>query len=99
MRSRRDLSRWLPLLVAASAAIFLFSTLSLPPEVIADAGTDVVLCNFLMPHALMLFDQFGIKAYVGASGTVEDALKAYEEGRLSEPDGSNMGPEGCCPGA
>ena len=34
MRSRRDLPRWLPLLVAASAAIFLFSMLSLPPEVI-----------------------------------------------------------------
>ncbi len=70
----------------------------LPPELIADAGTDVVLCNFLMPHALKLFDQFGIKAYVGASGTVEDALKAWQEGRLSEPNEDNMGPEGACPG-
>jgi hypothetical protein len=34
MRSRRDLSRWLPLLVAVSAVIFLFSMMSLPPEVI-----------------------------------------------------------------
>jgi hypothetical protein len=33
MRSRRDLSLWLPLLLVASAAIFLFSILSLPPEV------------------------------------------------------------------
>ena len=34
MRSKRDLSRWLPLLVAASAALFLYSMLSLPPEAI-----------------------------------------------------------------
>ncbi len=34
MRSRRDLSRWLPLLVVASAAIFLYTMMSLPPEVI-----------------------------------------------------------------
>ncbi len=71
----------------------------LPPEVIANAGTDVVLCNFLLPHVLKLLDQFGIEAYVGASGTVEDALKAWEEGRLSEPNEDNMGPEDACPGA
>ena len=34
MRSKRDLSSLLPLLVAASAAIFLFSMLSMPPEAI-----------------------------------------------------------------
>ena len=34
MPTRRDYSGWLPLLVAASAAIFLLSMLSLPPEAI-----------------------------------------------------------------
>ena len=34
MRIRRDFHGWLTLLVAASAAVFLFSMLSLPPEAI-----------------------------------------------------------------
>ena len=64
----------------------------MPPEVIHKAGTDVVLCPFLGPPAVKLFDQFGIKAYVGACGTVEEALNDWEAGKLSEPDPMGMPP-------
>jgi predicted Fe-Mo cluster-binding NifX family protein len=52
------------------------------PELVAAAGAEVLLCSGLGPRAITAFEQFGIEVYVGASGTVEDAIKAFQAGEL-----------------
>jgi len=53
-----------------------------PPEILANAGVDVVLCGNLGPKAIIAFERFGIRVYVGASGTVRDAINAFFNGML-----------------
>ena len=53
-----------------------------PPEIIAKTGAEVLICRGLGRRAIMMFDEFGIKVYVGASGTVRDALKLWEQNEL-----------------
>lgn len=67
----------------------------MPPEVIARAGTDVVLCQTLGQRAIDLFRGFGIKVHIGAEGTVEDAIKAWEAGQLPEADDETECGHGC----
>ena len=67
----------------------------MPPEVIARAGTDVVLCFTLGPRAVDLFSGYGIKVHVGAEGTVEDAIKAWKAGQLAEADEHTDCGHGC----
>jgi predicted Fe-Mo cluster-binding NifX family protein len=67
----------------------------MPPEVIARAGTDVVLCSTLGQRAIMLFRGFGIKVHIGAEGTVEEAIKAWEEGMLPEAGDDTECGHGC----
>ncbi len=55
-----------------------------PPELIAKAGVDVMICSNLGPKAIAMFRQLGIKVYVGASGKVRDAIRLWQEGRLME---------------
>ena len=54
------------------------------PDLIAAAGVEVLLCSGLGPRAIAAFEQFGIEVYVGAGGTVEDAIKAFQAGALIE---------------
>lgn len=56
----------------------------LAPEIIAEAGAHIMLCSGVGPRAIRMFEQFGIGVFVGASGTVEDAISAWESGRLQE---------------
>jgi len=56
-----------------------------PPVVVARAGADVVLCGNLGGHAIQLFGQYGIRVLVGASGTVEEAIGAWQRGELTDP--------------
>lgn len=53
-----------------------------PPEIMASACVKVMLCSGLGPRAIGMFEQYGIEVYVGASGTVRDAIQAYQAGRL-----------------
>jgi len=53
-----------------------------PPEIMASAGVEVMLCSGLGPRAIGMFEQCGIEVYVGASGTVRDAIQAWQAGRL-----------------
>lgn len=57
-----------------------------PPEHLSKANVDVVLAGGLGPKAIDMFNGFGIKVYVGAGGTVQDALERYGKGML-EPAG------------
>jgi predicted Fe-Mo cluster-binding NifX family protein len=54
-----------------------------PPEILANAGVKVMLCRGLGPRAINMFEQYGIEVYVGASGTVRDAIQAWQAGRLN----------------
>ena len=53
-----------------------------PPQIMADAGVDVMICAGLGPRAIHMFEQFGIEVYVGAYGLVKEAIKAWESGKL-----------------
>jgi predicted Fe-Mo cluster-binding NifX family protein len=54
-----------------------------PPELLAARGVQLVLCANLGPSALQLLCARGIEAYIGASGTVKDALVLYNEKKLA----------------
>lgn len=60
-----------------------------PPEFIADAGTHIMICSGLGPKAVNMFEQFGIDVFVGASGTVHDAIAAWQGGLLNEATDEN----------
>ena len=55
----------------------------LPAELLAQAGVDVVLCAGLGRRAMALLSQYGIEVHTGASGTVREAIQAWQAGRLS----------------
>lgn len=58
-------------------------------ELVAKAGVDVVVCSGLGRRALALLWENGIQVYIGASGTVREALQAWQEGRLSLAQGAD----------
>ena len=53
-----------------------------PPQIMADAGVDTMLCSGLGPRAIQMFEQFGIEVYVGACGTVKEAIQGWQAGKL-----------------
>jgi len=53
-----------------------------PPEIIANAGAEVMICSGLGRRAILMFQQKGIMVYVGAYGKVRDALQMWEQGQL-----------------
>jgi len=55
------------------------------PEQLAENGVQVVLCSGLGSRAIEMFEQFGIKVFVGAEGTVREALEKWMSGELREP--------------
>ncbi|NOQ29441.1 MAG: dinitrogenase iron-molybdenum cofactor biosynthesis protein [Methanosarcinales archaeon] len=60
-----------------------------PPEFISKTGTHVMLCSGLGPKAVHMFEEFGIDVFVGAEGTVRDAIEAWQQGRLTEATDEN----------
>lgn len=53
-----------------------------PPEVLVEHGVNVMICQGLGRRAITMFNDFGIDVYIGASGTVKDAIDAYKNGQL-----------------
>ncbi|RLF36297.1 MAG: dinitrogenase iron-molybdenum cofactor biosynthesis protein [Thermoplasmata archaeon] len=53
-----------------------------PAEIMAREKIDVLVCRGLGRRALSMFDRFGIAVYIGATGTVREAIAAFREGRL-----------------
>ena len=60
-----------------------------PPEIMAKAGVDVMLCSGLGPRAIQMFEEQGVEVFVGASGTVTNAIKAWKAGKLQEATDEN----------
>jgi predicted Fe-Mo cluster-binding NifX family protein len=56
----------------------------LPPEIMRNHNVDVMVCSGLGPRAIRMFEQFGIEVYVGAYGTVREAIQAWQSGKLQQ---------------
>jgi len=56
----------------------------LPPELLARAGAQVLVCRGLGGRAIAMFEELGVRVFVGASGSVRDVVRQYNEGRLRE---------------
>ena len=55
-----------------------------PPEIMAKEGVNVMVCRGLGRRAIAMFEELGINVYIGASGTVRDAIDAFKQGRLQK---------------
>jgi predicted Fe-Mo cluster-binding NifX family protein len=51
-------------------------------QMVADAGVEAVITGSLGPNATDVLSAAGLKVYLGASGTVREALRQYKTGRL-----------------
>ena len=60
-----------------------------PPEILAEYGVNVMICQGLGRRAINMFTDFGIDVYIGASGTVKDAIEAYKNGKLTKASEAN----------
>ena len=61
-------------------------------QMIAEAGTDVLITAQLGPRAAQVLSKSGIKIYACTSGTVKEAIRALEENRLKELTEVQPGP-------
>ena len=55
-----------------------------PPEIMAGEGVDVMVCRGLGRRAITMFEELGIDVYIGASGTVKDAIDSFKQGKLQK---------------
>jgi len=67
-----------------------FGGMATTPELIRSSGVDVMLVSGIGPRAVQLFEQMGIRVYVGAMGTARSALDAYNSGSLDEATDENV---------
>ena len=51
---------------------------------IAKLGAEAILTGHVGPNAHMALSAAGVKMYVGATGTIQDAVEAYKQGKLNE---------------
>jgi len=60
-----------------------------PPDIIHAAGAEVMVCGGLGRRAIMMFEEKGIMVYIGASGTVRDAVEMYKQNKLQPATDEN----------
>ena len=60
-----------------------------PAEILAKEGAEVVLCAGLGRRAIMIFEGYGIHVFIGAQGTVQEAIEGYQNGQLAEATDAN----------
>ena len=59
-------------------------------KAVLDMGAEVLITGNLGPNAYMALHASGIKGFIGASGTVNDALEQYKGGELQEAKEPNV---------
>jgi predicted Fe-Mo cluster-binding NifX family protein len=59
-------------------------------QLIADKGVEIIITGNVGPNAFQTLNQANIKIYGGASGTVKESLKKYENGELNEYSTSSV---------
>jgi predicted Fe-Mo cluster-binding NifX family protein len=55
-----------------------------PPEIMAKEGVNVMICQGLGRRAISLFESLCIEVYIGASGTVREAITMFQQGMLQK---------------
>ena len=60
-----------------------------PPEILKKEGVTILLCRGLGRRAISMFEDFGIDVFIGASGTVRDAIDAFKNDRLQKASMDN----------
>lgn len=55
-----------------------------PPELMKREGVSVMVCKDIGMRAIGMFEEFGIEVYIGATGTVKDAVDAFKKGLLQK---------------
>ena len=55
-----------------------------PPELLKKEGITIMVCRGLGRRAITMFEEIGIDVYIGASGTVKDAVEAFKQGSLQK---------------
>ncbi len=60
---------------------------------IVDLNVQVVLTGDVGPNALRTLQAAGVKVYVGADGTVGEAVRRFQAGELTATDDASVGDE------
>jgi predicted Fe-Mo cluster-binding NifX family protein len=58
-------------------------------QTVVNFGAAVLLTGNCGPKAFDVLSSAGVKVYLGASGTVQEAIAAFEAGRLAQADAAN----------
>ncbi|KPJ49691.1 MAG: dinitrogenase iron-molybdenum cofactor biosynthesis protein [candidate division Zixibacteria bacterium DG_27] len=53
-------------------------------QLVLDKGVEAVVTGNVGPNAFRTLQGAGIKVYGGASGTIEESLKSFKEGKLQD---------------
>lgn len=61
----------------------------LPVDVLREKGVEVLIAGGLGPKAIIAFQQLGVRIFVGAAGTVKDAIDDWMNGFLTEASMDN----------
>ncbi|MDD3042116.1 MAG: NifB/NifX family molybdenum-iron cluster-binding protein [Methanosarcinaceae archaeon] len=61
-------------------------------QTVAKAGIDVLLTGGVGPNAFSVLSEAGIEVKIGPSGSVSDAVRQYEEGKLQAISSPNSAP-------
>ena len=56
--------------------------IKLPAELLREQNIDIMICGGLGRRAIQLFEHSGIEVYIGAQGTVEDAIEQFNQDKL-----------------
>jgi predicted Fe-Mo cluster-binding NifX family protein len=62
----------------------------LAAQLVADKGVEVVITGNVGPNAFQTLNQAKIKIFGGATGTIKDSLKKFENGELNELSNSSV---------
>jgi predicted Fe-Mo cluster-binding NifX family protein len=60
-------------------------------ETVSRLGAECLITGHCGPKAFRALEAAGIEVYTGASGTISEALRQLEEGRLQRADGPDVG--------
>jgi predicted Fe-Mo cluster-binding NifX family protein len=63
-------------------------------QLMADKKVEAVITGNIGPHAFQALNAAGINVMTGASGTIREALQAYEKGSLKSTQAPTIGAHG-----
>ena len=60
-------------------------------QTVAKTGVKVVVTGNMGPNAFQTLSAAGIKVFIGANGTIKEAIEKYNRGELKETEAPNVG--------